>query len=72
MLRAGSDHLGMKLGLCGVFWMLGQLNVVMVCWIGHIGLYVVEPRKVRLPVDRNASWKKRQQKSAGACTLIFM
>src|SRR5258708_14835199 len=51
MLRVGSDHLGRKFGLHGVFRMLGRPNVVTVCWIGHIGLYVVEPRKVRLPVD---------------------
>ncbi len=63
--EAESYHLGMKLGLHGVFRMLGWPNMVMVHRIRHIGLHMVEPREVRLPDEQHACWKKRHQKGVG-------
>ncbi len=47
-------------------------NMAMVYWIRHVHLCMIEPQEVRLSDDRHACWKKRQQKSAGACASIHM
>ena len=56
---AGNCCFGSTLDLYGVFQALGPLNMVTEHWIRGIRLLMVEPRRIRLPVDKHAQWKKR-------------
>ncbi len=55
-------HFGMKLGLHRGFQLSNPENMVTVYWIRYACLCVIGCQEVRLPDERHACWKKRQQK----------
>ncbi len=65
LLRGVRSHcFCMMLDLYRVLWALDLLNMVMEHWIRGIHLFMVEPQRIRLLVDKHMQWKKRQKKSA--------
>ncbi len=57
-----SYHFGTKLGLHRVFQSPDPRNMATVYWIRYARLCMIECQDVRLPDERHACWKKRQQK----------